>query len=59
LLPQAAHWLVSERDNGYFWNSTKNTAFAIFGLIEYVKVSRVLSPSYDLEVYVNGETVVT
>ena len=58
LLTQAARWLVSERDNGYYWNSTKNTAFAIFGLIEYVKVSRELSPSYDLEVYVNGETLV-
>jgi len=58
LLPQIARWLVSDRHNGLFWNSTKDTAFAIFGLIEYVKVSRELSPSYDLEVYVNGETVV-
>lgn len=58
LLPQAARWLVSERKNGSYWNSTKDTAFAIFGLIEYVKVSRELNPSYDLEVYVNGETVV-
>lgn len=58
LLPQVARWLVSDRENGSYWNSTKDTAFAIFGLIEYVKVSRELSPSYDLEVYVNGETVV-
>ena len=57
LLPLAARWLVSERKNGYYWNSTKDTAFAIFGLIDYVKVSRELSPSYDLEVYLNGETV--
>jgi len=57
LLPLAARWLVSERQNGYYWNSTKDTAFAIFGLIDYVKVSRELTPSYDLEVYVNGETV--
>jgi uncharacterized protein YfaS (alpha-2-macroglobulin family) len=58
LLPQVARWLLSDRDNGSFWNSTKDTALAIFGLIEYVKVSRELSPAYDLEVYVNGETVV-
>jgi len=58
LLPQIARWLVSDRQNGSYWNSTKDTAFAIYGLIEYVKVSRELSPSYDLEVYVNGETVV-
>jgi uncharacterized protein YfaS (alpha-2-macroglobulin family) len=59
LLPQAARWLVSERPNGWFWNSTKDTAFGIFGLIEYVKVSRELSPEYNLEVYMNGETVVS
>lgn len=58
LLPLVARWLVSDRQNGSYWNSTKDTAFAIFGLIDYVKVSRELSPSYDLEVYVNGETVV-
>jgi alpha-2-macroglobulin len=58
LLPLAARWLVSERRNAYFWNSTKDTAFAIFGLVDYVKISRELTPSYDLEVYVNGETVV-
>ena len=58
LLPLAAHWLVAERTNGYYWSSTKDTAFAIYGLIDYVKVSRELTPSYDLEVYVNGETLI-
>lgn len=58
LLPRAARWLVTERRNGYYWNSTKDTAFAIFGLIDYLKVSRELTPAYDLEVYLNGATVV-
>ena len=58
LLPFAARWLVSDRENGAYWNSTKDTAFAIFGLIDYVKLSSELSPSYDLEVYFNGETVI-
>ncbi|HEX7330258.1 MAG TPA: MG2 domain-containing protein [Pyrinomonadaceae bacterium] len=58
LLPLAARWLVSsDRNEGYRWDSTKDTAFAIFGLIDYVKVSSELSPSYDLEIYLNGETV--
>ncbi len=57
LLPLTARWLVSHRPNSYYWNSTKDTAFAIFGLIDYLKVSRELSPNYDLEVYLNGETV--
>jgi alpha-2-macroglobulin len=59
LLPFAARWLVSGRENGAYWNSTKDTAFAIYGLIDYVKLSQELSPAYDLEVYVNGETVLT
>ena len=59
LLPLVARWLVSDRTNSYYWNSTKDTAFAIYGLIDYVKVSRELSPAYDLEVYVNGENVLT
>jgi uncharacterized protein YfaS (alpha-2-macroglobulin family) len=60
LLRPAARWLVSkDRNQGYFWNSTKDTAFAIYGLIDYAKVSRELTPSYDVEVYVNGETVLT
>ena len=57
VLPLAARWLTSDRSKGYYWDSTKDTAFAIFGLIDYVKVSNDLSPSYDLEVYLNGETV--
>ena len=59
LLPKVARWLVSNRRNSHFWSSTKDTAFAIFGLIDYLKVSKELSPDYDLEVYLNGENVLT
>lgn len=60
LLPRAARWLVSnDRRQGYYWQSTKDTAFAIYGLVDYAKVSHELTPSYDLEVYVNGETVLS
>jgi len=57
ILSRAAHWLVSDRRNSYYWSSTKDTAFAIFGLIDYVKVSHELTPDYDVEIYLNGETV--
>src|SRR5262249_29306289 len=40
LLAKGARWLVSTRRNGYYWDSTKQTAFAIFGLTDYVKVSK-------------------
>jgi hypothetical protein len=59
LLPRVARWLVSNRRNSYYWDSTKDTAFAIFGLIDYLKVSHELSPDYDVEVYLNGENVLT
>lgn len=58
LLPQTARWLVANRRYGYYWDSTRQTAFAILGLIDYVKVSRELTPDYQLEVYLNGEQVV-
>ena len=59
VLPKVARWLVANRHSGYYWESTKDTAFAILGLIDYLKVSRELSPDYDVEVYLNGENVLT
>ena len=59
LLPKAARWLVGHRRHGYYWLSTKETAFAIFGLTDYLKVSQELSPDYSFEVYVNGTQVIS
>src|SRR4030095_7910332 len=55
ILAKVARWLVSNRRSGYYWESTKDTAFAILGLIDYLKVSRELSPDYHVEVYHDGE----
>jgi uncharacterized protein YfaS (alpha-2-macroglobulin family) len=57
LLPKVARWLVKNRRNGYYWLSTKETAFAIYGLTDYLKVSHELSPDYSFEVYLNGTQV--
>src|SRR5258707_12029613 len=57
LLPKVARWLVKNRNHGYYWLSTKETAFAIYGLTDYLKVSKELSPDYSFEVYLNGEKV--
>ena len=57
LLPKVARWLVKNRRNGYYWLSTKETAFAIYGLTDYLKVSKELSPDYSFEVYLNGVKV--
>ena len=39
LLPKAARWLIDRRTGGYYWDSTEQTATAIYGLIDYLKVS--------------------
>ncbi|MDX6305119.1 MAG: alpha-2-macroglobulin [Blastocatellia bacterium] len=59
LLPKVARWLVKNRSNGYYWLSTKETAFAIYGLTDYLKVSKELSPDYSFEIYLNGTLAVT
>ena len=57
ILARAARWLVTNRPFGDRWNSTKDTAFAIYGLTDYLRVSRELEADYDLEVYLNGAQV--
>ncbi len=59
LLPKAARWLVGNRTQGYCWSSTRDTAFAVYGLTAYLKVSKDLSPNYTVDVYLNGEQVLT
>ncbi|MFZ0960471.1 MAG: MG2 domain-containing protein [Terriglobia bacterium] len=55
LLPRAARWLVEHRSDGYYWDSTEQTATAIYGLIDYLKISGELKPNYTLSVYLNGQ----
>lgn len=57
LLPKAAMWLASHRSEGYYWNSTKQTAMVIYGLIDYLKVSKELEANFTAEVLVNGRPV--
>jgi hypothetical protein len=55
LLPRAARWLLEHRSDGYYWESTEQTATAIYGLIDYLKISGELKPNYTLSVYLNGQ----
>ncbi len=57
ILVKVAHWIVANKTNAYGWMSTKHSAFAISGLIDYLKVSNELSPDYTVEVYLNGEQI--
>jgi uncharacterized protein YfaS (alpha-2-macroglobulin family) len=59
LLPKGARWLVGNRRHGYYWDSTKHTAFAIYGLTDYLKVSKELAANYTVDAYLNGEQVLS
>jgi hypothetical protein len=59
LLPKAVLWLVRHRGEGYYWYSTKQTAMVIYGVIDYVKASKELEPSFTADVLVNGKSVLS
>jgi alpha-2-macroglobulin len=59
LLPKAALWLMNNRNEGYWWNSTKQTAMVIYGLTDYLKSTNELNPNLTATVFVNDQAVLT
>ncbi len=59
LLPKAAVYLVSHRSEGYYWDSTEQTALVIYGLTDYLERTQELRPNYSVDVQVNGKSVAT
>ncbi len=59
LLQKAAVYLVSHRSQGYYWDSTEQTAMVIYGLTDYLEHTQELKPNFDIHVQVNGNTVAT
>jgi uncharacterized protein YfaS (alpha-2-macroglobulin family) len=59
LLPKAAFWLVTHRNEGYWWDSTKQTAFVIYGLTDFLKQSGELKPNYSVDVLINDKVIAT
>ena len=57
LLPKAAEWLMLNRDNGYWWDSTEQTAMVIFGLVDYLAGSQELNADFDADIRLNGASV--
>lgn len=57
LLAPAAKWLMEARTDGYYWYSTEQTAMAIYGLIDYLKISGELKPDYTVSVELNGKKI--
>jgi len=59
LLPKAAVWLMNHRNEGYWWESTKQTAMVIYGLTDYLKHTNELNPNLAVTVFVNQKPVLT
>jgi uncharacterized protein YfaS (alpha-2-macroglobulin family) len=57
LLPEAAAWLAARRTNGAWWDSTRATALAIYGLLDYLKETRELDPDFTLEIQRDGRVL--
>ena len=57
LITPAAKRLLSKRTQGARWQSTKQTAFAVFGLTEYLSRTRELEPDFTARVTLNGREI--
>ncbi len=55
-LESAVKWLALNR-RGARWKNTRDTAVAILGLADYLKTTLELTPDFDYEVFVNGQSL--
>jgi uncharacterized protein YfaS (alpha-2-macroglobulin family) len=58
LVKKGIRWLLSQKD-GDAWENTRQTAMVIYSLVDYLKLSKELSPDYNITVRVNGQPVLT
>jgi uncharacterized protein YfaS (alpha-2-macroglobulin family) len=59
LLPRAVLWLARHRNEGYYWESTEQTAMVVYGVTDYLKASKELEPSFTADVVVNGKPLLS
>lgn len=57
LLPKAAQYLVDHRSEGYYWESTQQTAAVLYGLTDYLQHTQELKPNFSVDAKVNGKNV--
>ena len=53
LIDRGVRWLMLNRRGGY-WSSTKQTAMALYGLLEVMQARQETPQSFSVDVYVNG-----
>jgi alpha-2-macroglobulin len=57
LLEPAVRWLLLNRNYGAWWSSTKQTAMALYGLLDYMRARNETGGDSAVEVVVNGTVV--
>lgn len=55
LLERAVRWLMANRSNGVYWTSTKQTALALVGILDYLRARQEAPTTVSIEVEVNGQ----
>lgn len=59
LLPKAVQWMMRHREDGYYWETTKQTAMVLYGVTDYLRVSKELQADFAAEASVNGKQVLS
>ncbi len=59
LLERASRWLLLNRNGGYYWTSTKQTAFALMGMLAHLRARGEKPSTVTVDVEVNGAKVGT
>lgn len=57
-IERALRWLMANR-TGSYWYSTKQTAMALYALVDYVQARQERPAAIDVDVVVNGQVVAT
>ena len=60
--PQASglvKYLVNNRKHATYWNSTRDTAYCIEGIADYLRESKEAGPEMEVEVLLNGKVLKT
>jgi uncharacterized protein YfaS (alpha-2-macroglobulin family) len=55
VLERAVRWLLLNRNAGWYWSSTKQTAMVLYGLVDYMKARGELGAAFGVDVVVNGQ----
>jgi alpha-2-macroglobulin len=55
--PRLVKWLLNHRKNGWYWNSTRDTALTISSFAHFMRATKEAQTDYDLEVMLDGKVL--